>query len=167
MTTAVYRDGLLIADTRAYGFCRMPVGTKTKVHQLKSGSLFACSAVDIGVPGLVKRWIEEGMDREKIPDVDCTVEAIVVQPGGNAMIISQSFAPSYVEAPFFAIGSGKEYAMAALHLGHSPEEALRVACDLDPWTDFPLRGITHKGDFVEYTRRGLAKALKHGILKGV
>ncbi|HSA49387.1 MAG TPA: hypothetical protein VLH10_04645 [Yinghuangia sp.] len=31
---------------------------------------------------------------------------------------------------FTAIGSGWEYARAALHLGHSPTEAVQVACDL-------------------------------------
>lgn len=33
-------------------------------------------------------------------------------------------------ADYTAIGSGWEYARAALHLGHSPSEAVQVACDL-------------------------------------
>ena len=31
---------------------------------------------------------------------------------------------------YYAIGSGHQFAEAALHLGHSPQEAVKVACDL-------------------------------------
>lgn len=31
---------------------------------------------------------------------------------------------------FCAIGAGQDFALAALHLGHSPKEAVKVSCDL-------------------------------------
>lgn len=38
----------------------------------------------------------------------------------------------------WAIGSGWEYAMAALHLGHSVKESVKVACDLTIYCGEPI-----------------------------
>lgn len=37
-----------------------------------------------------------------------------------------------------AIGAGEEYALAALYLGHSPEDAVKVACDLCCYVSEPI-----------------------------
>ena len=39
---------------------------------------------------------------------------------------------------FFAIGAGQNYARAALYLGHSPAESVRVACALSCYVDEPI-----------------------------
>ena len=39
---------------------------------------------------------------------------------------------------FYAIGAGENYAKAALYLGHSPAEAVRVACALSCYVDEPI-----------------------------
>ena len=39
---------------------------------------------------------------------------------------------------YFAIGAGHTYAAAALYLGHSPQEAVRVACALSCYVDEPI-----------------------------
>lgn len=39
---------------------------------------------------------------------------------------------------FTAIGCGKDFALAALHLGHSPKEAVKVACELDCFVAEPI-----------------------------
>lgn len=39
---------------------------------------------------------------------------------------------------FFAIGAGQYYATAALYLGHSPAEAVKVACALSCYVDEPI-----------------------------
>lgn len=39
---------------------------------------------------------------------------------------------------FFAIGAGQNYATAALYLGHSPAEAVKVACALSCYVDEPI-----------------------------
>jgi len=36
---------------------------------------------------------------------------------------------------FQALGTGAIYALTALHLGHSPQEALEIACKLDPYSE--------------------------------
>lgn len=39
---------------------------------------------------------------------------------------------------YFAIGAGERYATAALYLGHSPAEAVKVACALSCLVDEPI-----------------------------
>ena len=39
---------------------------------------------------------------------------------------------------FYAIGYGHQYSEAALYLGHSPQEAVKVACDLCCFVDGPI-----------------------------
>ena len=39
---------------------------------------------------------------------------------------------------FYAIGAGEDYAKAALYLGHSPAEAVKVACALSCYVDEPI-----------------------------
>ena len=39
---------------------------------------------------------------------------------------------------YFAIGAGQHYARAALYLGHSPSEAVKVACALSCYVDEPI-----------------------------
>ena len=39
---------------------------------------------------------------------------------------------------FTAIGAGQEYAMAALYLGHSTKEAVKVTCDLCCYVEEPI-----------------------------
>lgn len=43
------------------------------------------------------------------------------------------------EVPEFdAIGAGEDFALAALHLGKSPAEAVTVACELSVWCNLPV-----------------------------
>ena len=39
---------------------------------------------------------------------------------------------------FFAIGAGDQYASAAMYLGHSPYDAVKVACALSCYVDEPI-----------------------------
>lgn len=39
---------------------------------------------------------------------------------------------------FYAIGAGMDFAFAALHLGHTPREAVKVACDLSCLVSEPI-----------------------------
>ena len=39
---------------------------------------------------------------------------------------------------FCAIGAGEDFALATLHLGHSPKEAVKVACELSCFVSEPI-----------------------------
>ena len=42
---------------------------------------------------------------------------------------------------FEAIGAGMEYALAAMHMGHSPEEAVETAIELSIYCEGPVKAI--------------------------
>lgn len=48
----------------------------------------------------------------------------------------------YEVKEFDAIGAGEDFAKAALHLGHSPSEAVEVACKLSLFCSEPITEIT-------------------------
>ena len=39
---------------------------------------------------------------------------------------------------YIAIGAGEQFANAALYLGHTPKEAVKVACDLSCYVSEPI-----------------------------
>ena len=57
-----------------------------------------------------------------------------------------------------AIGSGMDYAMAALHLGHTPEEAVKVSCELCYYVGEPIVTIEiHINPYVHVDRFDIEK----------
>ena len=45
---------------------------------------------------------------------------------------------------FEAIGAGQDFALAALHLGHTPEEAVRVAIELSVYCEGPIQELRRR-----------------------
>jgi len=60
--------------------------------------------------------------------------------GGKVFQICDSFVD--VVKTFSAIGAGADFALAALHLGHSAAESVKVACDLSIQCEEPVVLIT-------------------------
>jgi len=149
MTTIAYKHGKMAGDTRAYGFDKMPVGYKQKVFKLTNGSFIGVSASCVGVPKAVRDWVEAGMPQDKLPfdrgSESNSFEAIIIDIMGYAVLLDNSFLPSDpVWHPFYAIGSGKDIAYTAMHLGHSAAEAVKIAGEIDPWTGTEYMVITRE-----------------------
>lgn len=139
MTTIAYRDGVLAADTRAWGVDKVPVGNKTKVFRTKNNYLLGVSSAVIGCSRLVREWVEDGMDMKSLPiernrdKVD--FDALLISPKGECILLDGNWMPSDpVKSEFYAIGSGKDFAMAAMVCGQSAVEAVVTASKLDAWT---------------------------------
>jgi ATP-dependent protease HslVU (ClpYQ) peptidase subunit len=56
---------------------------------------------------------------------------LVIEPDGKILIYERTAYPIYYEQDCMVVGSGREYARAALHLGKTAAEAVQVAIDLD------------------------------------
>jgi ATP-dependent protease HslVU (ClpYQ) peptidase subunit len=56
---------------------------------------------------------------------------LLVEPDGTACIYERSPYPVRYAQKHAAIGTGREYARAAMHLGKTAREAVEVACALD------------------------------------
>lgn len=145
MTTAVYRDGILAMDSRAYAGDKHPIGTKNKIKRLADGSLLAVSSRLTGQPESFARWCESKKQphlAELEGDKTYGVQALLIRTDGSVYYWNDgSCFSGPLEAPYFAIGSGEEYAMGALMMGATAEEAVSIACRSDVWSDFPVVSV--------------------------
>ena len=144
MSTIVYRDGIMAADTRAWAGRSSPIGQKAKIRRLSNGFLLGCAS---GVPGAgeyLMDWYEDGHDHEKlILPKDFTL--LIVNTNGQAFLADDSpHLSGPITAPWFAIGSGCDYAMGAMAMGATAVQAVEVACHLDSVSDLPVQTITHR-----------------------
>lgn len=147
MTTIVYRDGTMAADSRAYAGDRNPIGYKIKIRAAVVDDVAYLVGVSTPAPGYgeaVLNWFEAGMnmhDTPPMPEQGFTL--LAVDAAGQGYYASNSFYLSGpLEAPWWAIGSGDEFATGALERGSSAVEAVQVAKKHDQWTDGPIHTLS-------------------------
>lgn len=138
MTTIVYRDGVMAADSRAYAGNKQPVGTKVKIYRLADGSLFGASSSKVGQCDKFRRIVEEHGVNANLKEA-VLVQAIVVKLDGSIFYFNDEDAFSGpISAPFISIGSGEQYAYGALMMGADAVKALEIASCCDVWTGGPI-----------------------------
>lgn len=134
MSVVAYKDGVLAADSKAYGgsWCASP-GTKAKIHRLDDGTRFGVTSSVIGIPDRLVAWIKDGAVPEKWGTGEVDARILMVKPNGDVFLASNSL---YFSGPLtcdcYAVGSGCDYALGAMLFGASAEDAVRVAMKLDP-----------------------------------
>jgi len=108
-----------------------------KAYRLKDGRLYAGSgnAEDCAA---VRIWLESGGEKPKIENY----AGIVIGADGSIWRYEDKLVPLHVSGPFHATGSGRDYAMAAMHMGKSAREAVELACVYDIYTGGPITEIT-------------------------
>lgn len=90
------------------------------------------------------KWLRNGnLDNKPKFDKDDELAALVLTPAG-LFAYDISLEPEEVDAPFYAVGSGKQSALAAMHLGCDPKKAVEVACLVDTSTGGPVDVIKLK-----------------------
>ncbi|SDX13057.1 20S proteasome, alpha and beta subunits [Variovorax sp. YR634] len=131
--TVVAWDGKTLAADKRTNFGGLH-GTTTKVHRLSDGRLVGCAGNTAQISEMV-HWLETGADPEKIPaiqrDAKECVSALVILPGGAVLQYENTPHPIRIENSTWAIGSGRDFAMAAMHLGKDARQAVMLACELD------------------------------------
>lgn len=131
MTCIAWDGRTLAADKRCSngGLSR----TVTKIHRING--LLVGGSGEIALIGNVLEWIRSGRDPTTFPamqkDKDDWQPVIVIELDGTPAIYGRSHHPVRYEDKFCAIGSGRDFAMAAMHLGKTAREAVEVACALD------------------------------------
>lgn len=160
MTTIVYRDGVLAADSRAYAGNRSPIGYKTKIRAVVVDEVPYLVGVSTPAPGFgeaVLNWFEAGHDfRDSPPMPEGGFTLIAIDAAGQGYYANDTFYLSGpLAAPFWAIGSGEEYAIGALTAGESALGAVQVAKRYDQWTDGPINTLSFSitNDKVEVVSR--------------
>lgn len=146
MSTIALRDGIFAADTRAFSGSPRFIGHKSKIFQLKDGTTIGTSTNQPGFAEKFAEWFADGADSNpaEIPIVgEGGFEALVVTAEGDVLFFNDGFYPSGpLDAEFFAIGSGAEYALGAMERGATAEEAVVVAAKYDAWTDAPVMAVS-------------------------
>lgn len=126
--TVIAWDGKTLAADRMSS-CFELIEPVTKIWRLKDGSL-------IGAAGSATRclammdWIEKGADPAAIPPFQMTddwVHVLRVMPDKTLLRYENGAFPLKVEAEKTAIGSGRDFAIAAMHLGLGAVEAVELA----------------------------------------
>ena len=120
----------------------MLIGSAGDAQELTHMFLFAenHSPLDMTERGLIKfmnefrqwRIVEFGVPVEK----QVGNEYLIASKGKCFMCYGCSYVGEVKD--FYAIGAGEDYAKAALYLGHSPAEAVKVACALSCYVDEPI-----------------------------
>ena len=107
-------------------------GTTTKLHKI-CGRLVGGAGTTAHIHEMLK-WLENGCDAEKLPasqrDPKECVSLLVIEPDGKVRQYESSPYPLQIENKFWAIGSGRDFAMTAMYLGKTSREAVEIASAL-------------------------------------
>lgn len=142
MTTIAYRAGVLAGDSQATDD---QVWQTNKVERIgtSAGELLVGWCGDVHASLVFVEWLKN--DQSRKPDLSNEdFEAIVVAKTGRVTIWNQSLVSWRPKGKFFAIGSGAQSAMGAMHAGKSAIEAVKIACKVDPYTRGPVRSLRIK-----------------------
>lgn len=131
MTTVAYRDGIIAGDSQVTSG-DVDVGRAVKIE--RKGS------VVVGVAGCLAfcqgflDWFRGGMkgDPPIMRKDDSRAEAIVVY--GGHVLSRDNDGWDRLRAPYYAIGSGRQFAMGAMAAGASAEGAVRCAIKHDVYS---------------------------------
>ncbi len=136
MTTIVANTNRMVADTQGT-LGNMPY-YRRKIYRVR-GALVAAAGYTAHSMAFL-RWYGEGCRRGCEPSVNR-------DDGFGAFVLDKSGLWEYdddmVAMPIYedvwAIGSGRDYALTALRLGKTPEEAVEIACKMDVNSGLPLQ----------------------------
>ena len=83
-------------------------------------------------------------------------EALVLDATG-LFIFYSCVDQSRITTPFFAIGSGRQYALGAMAAGQTTEQAVEIACRFDPYSKPPVETFSLRGKHATHHRKKSAK----------
>lgn len=138
MSTVVYKNGVMAADTRAWSGDPAPIGQKMKIHRLDDGSLLGVTTSLPGHAEAVVKWFKDGRV-EGLEPAEADFAALHVLQNGEVYYYADRWTPSGpLTGDHFAIGSGARYAVGAMTYGASASEAVRVAIQNDVFSGAPV-----------------------------
>ena len=125
MTCIAYRDGIIAADSMAVIDNYVKLSDDIKVAKRK-GHLFGMSGNDCPKMEEFTKWFFSE-NKEKHPMKTFKFEIIVITPAGIIQQWDQRGRYETLNLPFYSVGSGKEYAIGAMEVGATAEQAVLAA----------------------------------------
>jgi ATP-dependent protease HslVU (ClpYQ) peptidase subunit len=123
MTVIAYRDGVVAADTMAVIDNYVKLSDEIKIAK-RNGHLFGMSGDDCPKMEEVVRWF---FQKNKKPLRGFKFECMVITPAGIIQQWDQRARYETLNLPFYAVGSGKEYAIGAMEVGATAQQAVEAA----------------------------------------
>jgi ATP-dependent protease HslVU (ClpYQ) peptidase subunit len=139
MTTVIYQDGVMACDTQ------VTFGQSKHLFSKKIRRINGClvgAAGPVNVCQEYMRWFKENVKtantQSRLPKFSSSesgnYEIMIVTPKGEIWFQCSNNAPERVYGKYYGIGSGKAYAVTALHLGQDVKQAVRTAMKFDTGT---------------------------------
>lgn len=130
--TVIAWDGKTLAADKRTSFGGLHA-TTSKLHRI-DGMLVGCAGVTAHIAEMIA-WVKAGREAAQLPQPqrnpnDC-VSMLLIESDGRVLQYESSAYPICIENDKWAIGSGRDFAMAAMHLGCDARRAVEVACALD------------------------------------
>jgi ATP-dependent HslUV protease subunit HslV len=141
MTTIAYRDGVLASDSRAtyddwtQSKCIKLYRAKSKVDPVK-GDVLVGTAGHSSASLLFLDWLEVGGEprlHDRGVNEMTEFECLIVHKSG-IWVGDRLCRLEKLEEDFWAAGSGRQAALAAMHCGKSAIDAVRMACRIDSFS---------------------------------
>lgn len=153
MTTIAYRNGIMASDSIVTTSDYI-VGMTPKVMRFRNGCLFGAAgdadtrAIEKMLSGIkTPRSMPTG---KQLAALEVCADCIMVWPNGQVFQIdincpddTKQWKGSVYETtgPYFAIGSGFQFALTAMRLGKSAAEAVEIAAEFDLKTGGPVQTV--------------------------
>lgn len=157
MTVIAYRDGILAADSGAFGGCTVQSGAN-KVARAPDGTLYGAtgSAADASA---YLAWVRQGCPGEE-PAIRRTKEAesegafslLRVRPGCDPELVTAYGVETFEGNAYVAFGAAADTALGALHVGATAVQAVEAAIAHSQWAHGPVRSVSHQPRVSEETR---------------
>ena len=140
MTTVAYRHGIMAADTRMIQGSAI-IGDFVKIVRRKDGVL-AGAAGDAGWAQAFHRWFLDG-EKGDYPMLEENSKGVIVRGRRKQVEMLEQGGWIIFKPPFFAMGSGKEFALGAMAQGATAEQAVDVAMRFDPGSGGQIMVLRH------------------------
>ena len=140
MTTIAWDGKTLAADRMASVGNSKNASTK-KIYAIKGGG-YAATSGHAGAGELMFRWLDHGAVIDDYPLSDPELCTVIVITEDGQLLQYDGPMPVRLNAGYYAIGSGRDFALAAMHLGHDAKKAVEVASVLDQSTGNGIDSVT-------------------------
>ena len=128
MTTIAWDGTTLAGDSlAAIDGCLAAYGLK--VYVLTDGRLYGASGRYQDVLA-VRMWLDTGGEKPHITEF----AGMVIETNGECSRIEESLVFMPIREPFHAVGSGRDFALAAMALGQTAAQAVALAARFDIYT---------------------------------
>lgn len=134
MTCVAAKDGIMAADGQLHDGA--VISTAVKIVRLPDGGVAGAAGVwSEAYRALV--WLANG-EQGPVPQVGDETSVLILRGDGTLWFVDQGFPGYPITANEAAIGGGAQAALAAMKLGQSAEQAVKLASEICPGVGPPF-----------------------------